>query len=485
MTTFAQARLVDAACRTDFATFFGKCFHTVNPGTVYHPGWHSHTLAYHLERVRRGRCKRLIINVPPRFGKSLETSVALPAFILGHDPTKRIVVISYNSELAVKLHNEFRAVVESVWFQRLFPAMRIARSTEFETSTEQRGYRRATSIDGTLTGIGGDILIIDDYLKPSDAVSDNKRTTANNLFFNTVLSRLDNKQTDVIIFVGQRLHIDDLTALLLRLGNEWTLLSLPAIAEQEQRIPISDTKCYVRPVGDVLHPDLLPIDYLQSLRASSPETYAAQFQQRPLPPGGPIIKPEWIRYYDALPKLTSSSVYVQSWDPALKPGASTARSACTTWLFHDKYDYLVDMLVGRFDYVTLKERAISLARSYKPAAILIEDTLLGTPLITELKQAGLPVIAVEAPRQDKVSRLLMHVAKFANSLVLFPNDKPCRAEMEGELFGFPGGPFDDIVDSMTQALAYVHSGFDLGKLAAGMENLASGLAFEQMFWRRF
>ena len=97
---------------------------------------------------------------------------------------------------------------------------------------------------------------------------------------------------------------------------------------------------------------------------------------------------------------------------------------------HDKQYYLVDMLVGRFEYLTLKERAISLARSYKPAAILIEDTLLGTPLITELKQAGLPVVAVEAPRQDKVSRLVKHVPKFANRAVFFPNDKPWRAEVE-------------------------------------------------------
>jgi hypothetical protein len=420
MTTFAKARLVGAACRADFPTFYCKCFHTVNPGTVYYSGGYCRAVGHHLDQLRLGNSKRLIINMPPRFGKSLMASVALPAFILGHDPTKRIVVISYNSELAVKLHNEFRAVVESAWYQRLFPAMRIARSTEFETATEQRGYRRATSIDGTLTGIGGDILVIDDYLKPGDAVSDNKRATANNLFFNTVLSRLDNKQTGAIVVVGQRLHPDDLTAVLLRSGDKWPLLSLPAIAEQEQRIPISDTEWYVRPVGDVLHPDLLPVDYLQSLRTTSPETYAAQFQQRPLPPGGPIIKPEWIRYYDELPKPTSSSVFVQSWDPALKPGESTARSACTTWLFGDKEYRLADLLVGRFDYRILKEHAISLARLYKPAAILIEDTLLGTPLITELKQAGLPVVAVEPPRQDKVSRLVMHVAKFANGAVFFP-----------------------------------------------------------------
>ena len=255
MTTFGsfnKARLVDAACRTDFPSFYRKCFHTINPGTVYCSGWHSHALGHHLEQVRLGKIRRLIINMPPRLGKSLMASVAFAAFVLGHDPTKRVVVISYNSDLASNLHNTFRGIVESAWYQSLFPTMRISRNTEFETVTDQYGYRRATSIDGTLTGIGGDILIIDDYLKPGDAIYDNKRATANNLFFNTVLSRLDNKQTGAIVVVGQRLHCDDLTALLLRSSDEYTLLSLPAMSEREQLIPISDTQCYLRPVDDVL-----------------------------------------------------------------------------------------------------------------------------------------------------------------------------------------------------------------------------------------
>jgi hypothetical protein len=150
-------------------------------------------LSYRLEQVWRGEVKRLIINIPPRCGKSFLTSVAFPAWVLGHDPTKRLVVISYNAELAAKLSNDFRALVENPRYQRLFPWMRISRNTESEVVTDQYGYRRAASMDGTLTGIGGDIIIIDDYLKPGDAVYDNKRTAANEWFFNTVLSRLDNK----------------------------------------------------------------------------------------------------------------------------------------------------------------------------------------------------------------------------------------------------------------------------------------------------
>lgn len=481
MATIAKARLVDAACRTHFPSFCRKCFHIVNPGREYYPGWYSHALGYHLEQVRRGRIKRLIINTPPRIGKSLMTSVALPAFALGHDPTTRFLVICHNADLAGKQHSDFRAVVESDWYQKRFPAMRIARSTEFETVTDQRGYRRAASMDGTLTGIGGDIIIIDDYIKAGDVVSDNKRATANNLFFNTVLSRLDNKRTGAIVVVGQRLHNDDLTAVLLRSADNWARLSLPAIAEQEQRVPISDSEWYIRPVGDVLQPELLPLDELHSIREYSVEMYAAQYQQNPLPPGGLIIKPEWIRDYDQLPRLTPASVFVQSWDPGLKPGEANSRSACTTWLFHENNYYLVDVVAGQFDYPTLRERAISLARSYKPFAILIEDTLMGAPLITELKKAGLPAETVKQPSQDKAGRLFVHVPKFANGQVFFPKGKPWRSEVEAELFSFPGGRSTDIVDSTTQALTYDPNRFDAVKYFKALSNLHSALWFEQRF----
>ena len=482
MTTFGsfnKARLVDAACRTDFPSFYRKCFHTINPGTVYCSGWHSHALGHHLEQVRLGKIRRLIINMPPRLGKSLMASVAFAAFVLGHDPTKRVVVISYNSDLASNLHNTFRGIVESAWYQSLFPTMRISRNTEFETVTDQYGYRRATSIDGTLTGIGGDILIIDDYLKPGDAIYDNKRATANNLFFNTVLSRLDNKQTGAIVVVGQRLHCDDLTALLLRSSDEYTLLSLPAMSEREQLIPISDTQCYLRPVDDVLHAELLPLDFLQSLRTSSPETFAAQYQQNPLPPGGAMIKREWIQDYDQLPELTASSMFLQSLDTASKPGEWNARSACTTWLLDRNKYYLVDVLVGQFDYLTLKERAISGARAYKPATILIEDTGIGTALIGELKTLGLPAVAVKT-KQDKKSRLSSQIPKFTNDQVLFPKQRPWRADVESELFAFPNGRYDDIVDSISQALSYEQATYDIDKLAAGMGRFASGLAVQQL-----
>jgi predicted phage terminase large subunit-like protein len=486
MTTFKSIdthRLVDAACRTYFPSFARMCFHILNPGAEFLPNWHRRALAFHLDEVRRGNIKRLAVALPPRYGKSFAASIAFPAFVLGLDPTRRIIVISYNADLAAKLSNDFRAIVEDTRYQRLFPAMR-SRNTEFEVVTDQHGYRLATSVDGTLTGRGGDILIIDDYLKPNDALSDIKRASANNWFFNTALSRLDDKQNGAIVIVGHRLHVDDLIGTVIRSSDDWRLLSLPAIAEEDQSVQIGDELFHHRRAGEALHPEREPRHVLESTRSQvGADTFEPQYQQNPMPRGGAMIRRDWVLEYEQLPRRTSSSVVIQSWDTASHLGESNARSACTTWLFDENKYYLMDGLVGQFDYVVLKEHAVSLARLHKPGTILIEDTGVGTALIAELKKAGLPAVPVK-PEQDKKTRLSIQVPKFANGQVFFPKQKPWRAEVVSELFAFPYGRYDDIVDSISQALAYEPTAFDAVKFFDGMGRLHSALVSQQLFWGR-
>jgi predicted phage terminase large subunit-like protein len=194
-------------------------------------------------------------------------------------------------------------------------------------------------------------------------------------------------------------------------------------------------------------------------------------------PGGAMIKRDWVLEYEQLPKRTSSSVVIESWDTASKPGESNARSACTTWLLHENKYYLIDVLVGQFDYLALKEHAISLARAHKPSTILIEDTGVGTALIADLKKkAELPAVAVK-PEHDKQIRMSIQIPKFANGRVFFPKQRPWRADVDSELFAFPNGRYDDIVDSISQALAHKHSTYLWTDTAlANHENLLFGLA---------
>src|SRR5829696_10301962 len=260
--------LLDALLRAEFPAFLRRCFLTLHPTGRFLQNWHIDALAYHLELVRTGQIRRLIVNMPPRSLKSMACSVAFPAFVLGHDPSKRLIAVSYGSDLAIKLSNDCRAILSSNWYQRLFRGTRISRlkNTESEIVTTRQGFRLATSVGGTLTGRGGDIVIIDDPTKPQDAYSHTKRVAANDWFDNTLLSRLDDKQNDAIVVVMQRLHPEDLTGKLLRSGG-WTLLNLAAIAEQEEDIQIGEDCRHHRRVGDALHPEREPIELLNELRA--------------------------------------------------------------------------------------------------------------------------------------------------------------------------------------------------------------------------
>jgi hypothetical protein len=183
-------------------------------------------MAEAVSKVLRGEIRRLIITVPPRSLKSICVSVALPAYALGLDPTARIICVSYSESLARKHANDCRAVMGSSRYRRLFPGTRISRSkdTELEVMTTARGFRLATSVGGTLTGRGGNLIIIDDPMKPQD--SESTRQSILQWFGNTLLSRLDNKATDAIIVVMQRLHVDDLVGHLIEQGG-WTHLNSP------------------------------------------------------------------------------------------------------------------------------------------------------------------------------------------------------------------------------------------------------------------
>ena len=245
--TTPEARIVEALIRNDFRAFVHKVFTTLTLGQTYVRTWHVDAIAWQLERVRRGEVRRLIINMPPRSLKSIAASVAFPAFVLGHDPSRRIICVSYSGELAKKHSNDFRAVLESSWYRAAFPNTRIGpfKNTETEIELTARGFRLATSVGGTLTGRGGDIIIIDDPLKPDDALSETKRSAANQWFTNTLLSRLDDKRTGAIVVVMQRVHIDDLTGFLLDQSDEWEVLSLPAIAHCDEDIPISRRAAHI------------------------------------------------------------------------------------------------------------------------------------------------------------------------------------------------------------------------------------------------
>jgi len=447
--------LLDEILRRDFGKFLHRCFLWLNPGATFLPNWHIRAIAYQLERIRRGEITRLIINLPPRYLKSITVSVAFPAFLLGLDPQRKIIAISYGDDLSAKHASDFRSVVNSAWFQRAFRKMHIARNTELEVMTTERGFRKATSVMGPLTGLGGDLVIIDDPQKPIDAQSELRRNSVNQWLSNTLLSRLDNKQTSAIIVVMQRVHMDDLSGYLANSPEKWEVLNLPAIAEEDVSIPIGPNEFHHRKAGEALHPAHESIETLRKLQQTlGPDTFDAQYQQSPVPAGGAMIKRTWLRYYDDAPANIPGSRIIQSWDTAAKDGAQNDWSVCTTWLVADDNYYLLDLVRDRFEYPLLRDTALELANRFKPHEILIEEASTGIALAQELRERGDFFINPVKIERDKIGRLYVQQGKFAAGRVWFPRSAPFLPELERELLTFPQSRHSDQVDSISQALSY-------------------------------
>lgn len=445
-----------ALLRSDLASFATKCFKELNPDTPFLHNWHHDLLATRLQACFEGRIRRLIINLPPRNGKSILASVSLPAFWLGHRPSDQIICLSYNQVLANTNSNHCRAVMNTAWYQDLF-ATRISpkRSAVEEFATTQMGFRMATSVGGTLTGRGADLIIADDPLKPDEALSNTQREAVNEWFDHTLLSRLNNKEEGCIIIVMQRLHLEDLPGHVLQQGP-WEVISLPAIAVEDEVHTYSTflgTRTVVRKAEEALHPERESVETLRGLRAGMGEyAFEAQYQQSPVPHGGTIVKEDWLKTYDQVPSRFEQ--IIQSWDTALTESERSDFSVGTTWGLLGGRMYLLHVLRAKLGYPDLKRAVLSQAAAYKATVILIEDRGSGTPLIQELRKDGLNKVHAFNPLNDKITRLNVQTPWFEAGNVLLPREASWLADYRKELLAFPKTAKDDQVDSTTQALAW-------------------------------
>ena len=189
---------------------------------------------------------------------------------------------------------DFRKVVNRPWYQRVFPQMVVKKNTDREVTTTGNGGRFATSVGGTVTGRGGNLFIIDDPLKPSDAFSETKRNAVNDWLRHTLASRPDDKRVDKMILVMQRVHVEDPAGALLATG-QWRHLNLPAISERDRIVELSYGGSFSWPAGTALHEEREPLAVLTQLRTDMGDTaFSAQYLQRPVPLEGGMFKPGWM-----------------------------------------------------------------------------------------------------------------------------------------------------------------------------------------------
>lgn len=440
--------------RHDFITFLQLVFEQVSPGERFEPTLAVEAIAYALDQVRLGRRRRQVIAVPPRSLKSICASVALPAFILGHRPTAKIICVSYSGELAAKHSADCRAVMKSAWYRALFPRTRISadKDTESYFRTTAGGYRDATSVGGTLTGKGGDLIIVDDALKPQDALSEVQRERVNNWYSGTLISRLNNKGKDAIVIVMQRLHVDDLIGHVTR-REKWHQLILPAVAEDFQVVEKGRAP-FIRFPGHVLDPAREPLHILEQMKREMPAAdFAAQYQQNPVQLEGDLVSWSWFGTFDEVPEGTT---YSQSWDFASKDTEFSAYSVCTTWAEKNGQHYLLHVFRKRLSAAEMLRAVVEEAQRWPLRELLIEDAAAGTFILSQLRferPSDVPGPIGIMPEGDKVTRFHNVSTVIEQGRVFLKEGAPWLNDLQTELALFPRGKFSDQVDSISQYLA--------------------------------
>ncbi len=447
-----------AFLRQDFCAFVQRCFHELNPQAKFLMNWHIEVMAAKLEACRQGKINRLIINVPPRHLKSLCASVALPAWWLGHEPTAQILCVSYAQDFSEKLARDCRAIMNAAWYQSLFPTRLSAEKQSVqEFVTTEKGFRLATSVGGVLTGRGGDVIIIDDPLKPEEAFSETQRRACNEWIDHTLRSRLNDKQNGCIILIMQRLHLDDLVGHVLE-QEHWEVVCFPAIAEQDE-VHVAESLLgsakFARRPGDVLHPERESKETLDHIsKTIGVYNFAGQYQQAPVPFGGAYVKETWFVRYGPGELPEKFDQILQSWDTASKANELSDYSVCTTWGIKDNRRYLLNVLRKRMEYPELKRAVREQAQAFNASVILIEDKASGMQLIQELREEGIYAVTPFKPEGEKIMRLVAQTPTIENGLVYVPHEAHWLSEYLLELTTFPYAKYSDQVDSTSQALAW-------------------------------
>jgi predicted phage terminase large subunit-like protein len=441
--------------RTDLNAFTEKSFAHLHSGARLGRNHHHEAIVHQLNRVLRGEIKRLIVNAPPRSLKSLIGSVAFPAYVLGVRPNAKLICASYSQDLANKLAADFRRIVQAPWYTELFRIAPPMKETESEYQTALGGFRFTTSVGGTLTGRGADIMVIDDPLSAADANSKTSREKVNEWFKGSLLSRLDDKHAGAIIVIMQRLHQDDLTGFLLEQGG-WELLKLPAIAPADTRVPLSDSRVYEWKTDEPLDRVREPLSTLSLIkRQLGLDFFTAQYLQEPVPSGGNVLKREWLREYEGTPAYRSDDEVIQSWDTAMKATATSDYSVCLTFRVRNKNQYyLIDVYRGRPEFPELAKLVCTHAQRFQPKAILIEDKGSGISLIQTVRKSGLQGVIPMSPSKDKETRLLGQTPKLESGSLFLPRSSPWLADFMQEYLAFPKGRHDDQIDALSQFLEW-------------------------------
>jgi predicted phage terminase large subunit-like protein len=475
MTMASRIDLLDRVlAERSLADFVRQAWFVLEPKTTFLGSWHIDLLAEYLEAVAHGDITRLIVNIPPRYGKSLLATIFLPCWVWLRNPAERFMFASYSAALSTKHSVDRRALIQSPWYQSHWSGVvKLAGDSNSKTefANTQRGHMIATSVGASATGRGGNFLLVDDLINPHQANSDVEREGSIRWFDETYSTRLDDKRTGRIVVIEQRTHAADLTGHLVAQGG-WTHVSLPAIAQQRTMITFpSSGRKVARDEGDLLWPAREGRAELEAtkLRLGS-FAFMAQYNQAPVSREGNLIKAEWLTpTYRAGALPSNFDSVVLSLDGAFKTDSSNDYSAIvfigTLRAARGGYapgHYLLDAWRGKVEFADLKRRVVELYEMWHPHAVLVEDAASGQSLIQELRAGTTLPLKPIKPDRDKYSRVAAVCPTLEARRLILPEVAWWRDDFIAELTAFPAGAHDDWVDALVQALNYLRDSSEPG-----------------------
>jgi predicted phage terminase large subunit-like protein len=484
--------------QASFYEFVKQAWKVIEPRNKFIDGMHIRAMCEHLQGISTGQIERdMIFNIPPRCSKSTIVCVMWPAWDWIENPQRKFLYAAHSMDLAVRDSVRCRDLIQSDWYQRNWGHLFVLRKkNEDHIENNCAGYRRCTSPSSQLTGQGGDIVVVDDLNDTSKVLSDAVRGKTNVWFSATLSTRLNNLSTGRIIIAAQRCHELDVSGYA-RESGMFVELVLPMEFESNRKCKTVPLRRGEKPwedprvkEGELLWPQNIGPAELVRLKKNLKTEYsiAGQLQQRPSPEEGGIIKKSYFKWWKQLkpPKLIE---VIQSWDTALttEDMKNNSFSACTTWgIFEDFGEdqdnisgianiILLDCWRGKVEYPELRRMAQRLAADYKdkgetyrepdghhvPNTILVEAKASGSPLIQDLRKAGVQAIPFYPEKYgDKTARVRLctpimecgRVWLAASPYTGYKALLPFAEAFQEQCCLFPNAEARDYVDSMTQVL---------------------------------
>jgi predicted phage terminase large subunit-like protein len=421
--------------------------------------WYLDATCEHLEAVSCGDIQWLIINMPPRSGKSNLVSILWPTWEWLRDPSIRWIFSSYDRDLSTRLSIRRRDMIRSPWYARRWGGrFRLSSDQNVKTwfENDRGGVMYSTSTGGSPTGHGAARIVIDDPQDPAGAKSDTERLATIDHWRGTLSTRFDSRRQCACVVIMQRLHHEDLTGWLEREEpGRWTKLVLPMEGEAATRIyfPLSGKTYSMRP-GELLMPERFPAAAVKDLKLTLGDLAPGQLQQRPTPQEGAIFKRAWFsERYAAAP--AEFRAIIQSWDTAFKKGAENARSAGLTIGVTRNAYYLLDAWADRVEFPELERVVLDRWQKWRARAVLIEDKASGVSLLQSLQRGSrMPVLPIKVDA-DKLARAYSITPACEAGKLRLPAAAPWLSDFLDELCDFPKGAGNDFVDALSQALRWL------------------------------